>query len=713
MEEGRGGYSSGCEIGPSYLVCELPADILHIVLKKIEFKDRLALEMVSKGHRDTLRALEPWHGINLSHLNASSVTKRQFLKLLATVQPGFGRASSQIDSIAAIFESFPQTHRQKWVSVISPKYADVYSEARIASIVRRAGFPYKQGFLEQNPSACLSIFEQPQEACTILAAEHVDWLSQLGRKIYEQLLLPSLMSTAATARRSDPDAEKVRLLLNVSGAQQLSPFFLAACVVALSAVGFRVDLWMNKANDPSFLWNQVVELLQVLTGGDCTLRVNLAVSDRVLVERDLDIALEECMRTREKSEFLGVKGPQYSCPLVQALANTHSAWPALSKVSYDNFLSKVSALSQLQASAAAMVGCPMSQFDPGAKSRVLSETLILGEYTSVSQIAQFLHRRPEARLRLRFMRSNMLGYRSEKLLELFDALRRSGVFHLSFHSSEKQVFHAGQDPLFGQDWREDILRSPALISSEALQILELDFSLSPGTLDSIAHFLEQNQFGAEIWIHLRASWYTRQEEASIFARLAEMRSSDWGSCLRIVQHQGRQGVDRGMGGSGEMVASAQRELACERRREMLVTGVDWGVQLVWMAYVVIMALDRSDSSWSKRLFEIGLFFWALWTCLSLRRSLQTLVRGQRDMFGIVGGIVFGCFPAFLPRAVARCMLFYVLLWFASKKVLGLLGFKFRTPQRPSVPGDELFISIVEVIRSRCGNTGTNAFISEV
>lgn len=335
MDVGQAEHSLDFSGPGTFPICELPADVVRIILKRIAFKDRLALEMVSKGHRDILRDLESWHAVNLWDMEATDISESQFAKVLAKIQPGFDKALPQIGCIAAVLDSFLQAYREELERPSSPKYGDVYAEARIASMAKAAGFPYQQHFLEKNPQRTLDFSERALETCTILAADEVDWLKQMGRKI-SGVLFPR--SAAIAAQTESSDGEKVRIFLNISGAKLLSPSFLAASIIVLSAAGYRVDFRMDKADDPPFSI-QHTDILQVLTGGDCTFHVNLGMPKALLrfdLKYDLDmyaVPSEEVGLPEQRND--------YQNPLAQVLANASSLTYSDSKAFYNNFLSKI------------------------------------------------------------------------------------------------------------------------------------------------------------------------------------------------------------------------------------------------------------------------------------------------------------------------------------------------------------------------------------
>ncbi|GAQ86623.1 hypothetical protein KFL_003000160 [Klebsormidium nitens] len=691
MDVGQAGLSLDEEGAGSFPIHELPADVVRIILKMIAFRDRLALEMVSKGHRDVLRDLEPWHAVNLRVMSATDVSESQFVKVLAQIQPGFDKALPQIESMAAVFDSFAQAHRERRQRPWSPIYKDVYLEARIASIVRAAGFPYQQKFLEKHLERSLSSSKRVLEACTILAAENVDWLKEMGRKVSE-VVFPPFIETAAAQIESSM-RERVCVWLNVSGAKMLSPSFLAASVIVLSAAGYRVDLRMNRVDDPPFPMHHT-DILRALTGGDCTFRVNLAISDTWSAFRygldDLTVPSEGPVVAEQRRAF--------QSPLARVLANasslTYSEYSLMShdphekhsKALYNNFLSKVLTIAHLKNAAGNVLGCWEQTYHLKDESKVVTEMLVTKRG---SEIAEFLRRRPELCLRL----LDCDRFSSDPLSTVCEAIGGSGVFHVSFQAPKVDFW--------GHDWREDIFGSVALQTSAALQVLEVDFRLSPQNFDSIAHFLSQNQHGAQVCIHLRASFYRgRQQEAkAVLAKLAEMRLSEWGSRLTIVQHRaGLLGAVESEGGSSETglsLAPIQQLLASARRGELLAKGLEW-----------INFLARL-------LLAIGFSLYTLLEPSAFRRLLGmgdvTGKAGQKIPSGrIPSGILLYSCLTFVPWWVAwflfKIFILYVLLCFAIKRLPKWSRREMKSLKAVTVTEDPFFAA-VEDARSVFNSTG--------
>ena len=77
-------------------VVDLPVDVLRIICKKLDLKDRMHLELLNKKHRDTLRQPELWTQVDLAAMQALNLTEGQFLHLLSKVDPDLHRYSRLI-----------------------------------------------------------------------------------------------------------------------------------------------------------------------------------------------------------------------------------------------------------------------------------------------------------------------------------------------------------------------------------------------------------------------------------------------------------------------------------------------------------------------------------------------------------------------------------------------------------------------------------------
>lgn len=284
----------------------------------------------------------------------------------------------------------------------------------------------------------------------------------------------------------------------------------------------------------------------------------------------------------------------------------------------------------------------MEPLDLEEESKVVSEMLVAEKG---SEVAEFLRRRPESRLRLRLLNCDKL-YSSDPILAVCEAVGGSAVSHASFQSPEVV--------LWGHDWRNDIFRSVALQTSPALQVLEIDFRLSPENLDHIAVFLDQSH-GVQVRIHLRSTFYAGrlQEAKTVLARLAEMRFSEWGDRLLLVQYRskwlGAVEVEEGLSGTGLSLAPIQQALASARKRELLAKGLEWVKFLVLLPLAVLyFLLVQLEPSAIRRLLGGVRLFWVAATSGDLTRSLQATLRGKRDVSGIV---LYSCLT-FVPWWVA-------------------------------------------------------------
>lgn len=237
----------------------LPKDILRIILKKVSLKDRLQLGLLDKSHRDTLRETELWQEVNLCAMQALSLREDQLLCLLGRVLPGLEQVSLEIGSMAVILRSIT---------------CEFVEQARS----------------HQLDSAAWSTVKTVAKTCMVWFVEQVKRILQLPSsiqwlfKVFWQLLwdptdfITGIYEKLRKHRKSfRPGSGKFAVSLDVSGARYLTPHFLGACIISLSAAGFEVTLKMDGDGDPPFPLYHLVSLLQILSVG-CSVQVNMVVS---------------------------------------------------------------------------------------------------------------------------------------------------------------------------------------------------------------------------------------------------------------------------------------------------------------------------------------------------------------------------------------------------------------------------------------------------
>lgn len=236
--------------------------------------------MLNKDHQNLLRDLRSWCEINLEAMQATDLSERQFLSLLGNllgkIQPGFafGRALPQVKGIAAILEGFSKVFQEERSEFWIPSRRNLAFDGRLASLTKAARVRY-QYVHEDSHKRFMFLPERLLEPCAFLSAEQLDWLLQAGRKLRELFLPASTCNAESSLEDSGQVAvsqhpEKMCIFLNASGAKKLSPSFLAACIISLSAAGFQVDFKMNGADDIPVPLHPNIELLQIVTAGDCT-----------------------------------------------------------------------------------------------------------------------------------------------------------------------------------------------------------------------------------------------------------------------------------------------------------------------------------------------------------------------------------------------------------------------------------------------------------
>lgn len=108
---------------------------------------------------------------------------------------------------------------------------------------------------------------------------------------------------------------KVAACLDVSGAVSLSPPFLAACTVALSAVGFKVSFRMTGDGDPSFPIYHLLNLMRTLAF-DCSIHVKLGVTGTYRLTKRLLESLEQTRRASSEDQVLRPKRCLHHCGTV-------------------------------------------------------------------------------------------------------------------------------------------------------------------------------------------------------------------------------------------------------------------------------------------------------------------------------------------------------------------------------------------------------------
>lgn len=697
MEEEQVGHVAVHQRAGCFPICDLPMDILRIILKKLSLKDRLVLELLNKGHHDIFRDAESWFEISLQDMQALGLTERQMSKLFSRVQPGFERASSQIDSIIAILESFSKSYSGVLHSTRQPSYEDVYSEAQIAYIIRAAGFSYEQSPLETKLERSLGRTRRILEACTVWLAEHLAWLEQMGG--FRDLIL-FLSKAAGFGTKSSPPKEGC-LAVDVPGAKSLSPSFLAACMILLSGAGFAIEFRMTGDSDPPFASHHTVDFLQVLTGSNCIFYVNLVLPEGATSGIDLKEALEEY--TAPTGKFMLLQYANSATPLVRVLAHAESLVSEKSKALYNNFLSKTLALEYLKNAAVSALGRRVSPFNPEEEGRVVSKTVILEDWFSAADIGRCLRKLPDRSLRLVFQNCDSLWFCGARAGQLLDALGNSSIFHVSFQSPPGPP----ERILPGLDWREDILGSAALQSSSALQVLELDFRLSVSDLPLVQQFLEQSQPGVQLRVHLRASFYPGLEQLrSVSAGLAELRSNlEWGGRLVVVEYRAanvareESRVDVTL-----LLASVQQAAARVRKSQLLKRNLLW-IALSFPSALVLIFLvfgaerDQLDM-WIDGMRITGKYY----IYFSVIGSIQIKFVGEPDIFGILSAGLLAFIPftsvlSFFTR-VGLTLVNYGLICHGIRKLQGLVG-----ASKHSAAEGNPFVAIVDRTRAEFNETG--------
>ena len=388
------------------------------------------------------------------------------------------------------------------------------------------------------------------ELCTIWVADQTHRLVQIG-SFSSRLLLAAaqvlkhpvgtwkklagaakLAIKRSACRVSKPSA-RVPVLLDVSGAENLSPAFLAACIISLSGAGFSVSFKMTGNEDPCFPMIHLVELLQVMALG-CSLNVRLQVTEMYYLLRHLKLSSSQNQRLLQLTQKDWRKELIASLSDIVHLAGftEYSGSEAAHRILENQHLDLAILRGQIEAA----IG---NRSLDVSKPTIACETVVFENLLKVKPL--LLHELEEyvcspASDVFFVFRDTILqpeGYRS--LCKLIAASKARSVCF-----QQLVEFSNGWTP------QKDnaVLGSRALQKSKTIQALELDFLLTADDLDSVRAFLLKSELGPEIVIHLRPSSYVQNPDAvsGLFEKLEEVLSlSNWGSRLTVVHHGNQAG----------------------------------------------------------------------------------------------------------------------------------------------------------------------------
>jgi hypothetical protein len=530
-------------------LCGLPKDVLQIILKKIGLKDRLRLELLDKRHRDVLREPELWHEIDLASMQALNLTEDQLLHLLSRVHPGLEEVSWHIEGMTDIFNEVTKSFLKNDPNPLSE--LDKISQ----------DFPYLGSDLVSDSEAAL-FFERlhqkvPEswgvtrvfvETCTIWFADQIHCLRHIGPLMWGFLVScrSSIKDPADCAKKllaqlslSFPRKRPGRLMevkpkfaacLDVSGAVSLSPAFLAACTVALSAVGFKVSFRMTGDGDPSFPIYHLLNLMRTLAF-DCSIHVKLGVTGTYRWTKSLLESVEQTRR--DSSEGSGDSTNEVLASLENGLLVAGMMEYSASKAAYRRFLGKILLLVDLRRQIEVAAG--RSAGNVGARAKVACETVVFEKLFTVAptlldEVQEYLEQSP-SNLKLVFRNCLLTPGDFASLGELLEANAARSV------SFQQTIFPFRRNNNLPR--AESILGPAALQKIDSLQTLELDFPLSLPDVDYAIGFLDKNEEGAKVVVHLRPRFYAGfpDQAQQLFSKLRDLCASERGRRVRIVQHR--------------------------------------------------------------------------------------------------------------------------------------------------------------------------------
>lgn len=675
-------------------LCRLPTDILRKILKKLALKDRLRLELVDKKHRDALREPELWYEIDLATMQALDLTADQLLHLLSRVHPDIERLSSQAQSMAeilhAVSDSFMKDGFDFWrdVDVEVPNY---YGKDVVSIAARSFGrlhhqVPESWGATRYLVETCTIWFsEQVQRLLTVGPWMRGLWVASLKIIRDPDHFLKKLEARLDTLRNPDRKSQlkpksKVDVSLDVSGAGNLAPAFLAACIVALAAARFKVSFRMTGNGDPSFPAHRLLDLLRTLAL-DCSICVNVGVSGTY---RPMTPLLEAATQLGEEDTASATSTVDVAS-LADRIAVAYKSEYKGSEAAYRKFVTQIQRLLELREQIEVDAGRSNSCQEKTAEAKFACETFVFENLFSVTSTLlddfyQYLHD-PPSNLRLVFR--NCLLIHPEDFRSLAELLERCGATSLAFQQTEL--------PKRRRRWNtqsaEPILGSVALQDSPSLQLLDLDLPLFLPDVDTAISFLTANKHGATIVFHVRPRFYARDRNQAqqLFSKLRDLCASAHGNRVRVVQHTGgnrilTRGVSGTVGSSpseGSLISPGfQQEIDTRLRFKRFVRILDY----VFLAYCTVDLyrcianvafilrfkpsgyLDSPPPALIMSSVSLGL----IW------RPIRATLLGRRDYIGIVLGtcMVLVPFPV-IKLAFALFVLYLVhrLAWTIAGKLV--------------------------------------------
>ncbi|GAQ83238.1 hypothetical protein KFL_001400220 [Klebsormidium nitens] len=669
----------------------LPGDVLRIILNKIGLKDRLRLELLSKSHRDTLREPELWRELNLASMQALDLSDDQLLHLLSRTNSGLlEKLSSQVYAMAEILEELTQAE-----SFIKRPFNECLNRLPMAVEVgpHRANilFPLTAilfSFLYRVVPASWGPTRAIVETCTTWFSDQVNRVIRIFPRIlrliaacqanikhpsaFKRTLLASF-NGPPSVRLAQVDSAKVAVFLNASGAADLSPAFIAACIVALSAAGFKTEFRMEGNMDPLFSLH-LVSLIQALAV-DCSVRVNLLVSGAHFGP-NLKHFLKNFNSWLGDQE--GGSEHDVAASLSSSLAAFRSSVYPDSSAAYQRFEQKFFVLAKLRTEVEAIAG---RAYTRGAKAKVLSQSVVIenllngvDQHLLRDELQEYLSASP-SKLRL-VLRNCRLS--NANIVSLCDMLGERGVGHVTFQQTGfmRPRFRLGNS----------VLSSLGLRNSKDLQILELDCRLRQSDFHALTAFLDANEPGAKIQIHMRRSFYCLdlRKARGVLSKLKALCSSERGARVRVVQHPGG-----APGGSLDQATDSvstfdnspfEREVATAIKYELLLKGIYLTIdvlQLFDQLSCLLYVFQRMLLGQAKPLTSLwgaGFVLESMW------RPVHSLLQGESHVLAASATSLFyaALFPWYrilVQYAVEACVayLWACLVWTALKQLARLPG----------------------------------------
>lgn len=653
----------------------LPKDVLRIVLKDISLQDRLQLELVDRSHGDALREPELWQDLNLGAMQALHLSEKQLLCLLERLNPGLNQFPSQIGSIAKILSIMNTNFMQQAPSSVKDALGQraqgfsVFVRVPLFLVLLAESLCFK-GSEMLNLAAhaflrCHKVLPDSWGPIRYFVETSVAWFSEQVMRIprfvsfmqwFLLLLLHCLGDPVRSMRGMLADLRKKELTrrrgsgkaavnLDVSWAASLSPEFVAACVLGLSAAGFKVDLKMVGDSDPPFPLYHVVSLLRILAV-DCSMQVNMLI-------HGLYPAWRGDFLKGFNPESLLEQGHDFEFDPKQALLDYTRESRLLeyegSEASYRRFQEMILKLHERTSEIAAASGRPDWLRKGSVRPRMSSPTVVLESMSLASgsqlydDIREYLKESP-SKLRLVFRNCQM---RPSEMSALFDLLGECGAGSVSFQQSDFRF-----SSLLSSVGAGAILTSAALQESKNLRRLELDCPFFPHDVPAASFFLLGSQNSSELVIHLRMEFFSGDARTAqrLCSKLRELCDSAQGTRVRIVQHRrpsrflarsAKETVEGRQEGlvSQSFLSPIQQEIDTDLWYEKLLDALDYVIEIFGIAVPILAIAELLGYKmlgfdlWPSYAFAGPAAVRTLW------RPLRATIQGRPSWLGIAFGLL--------------------------------------------------------------------------